>query len=59
MGVTDPNDRMTRKHWPESPEWARLDAPPEPSWLDGDVPGVTRPSELAALLAPLREQKSR
>jgi hypothetical protein len=58
-GITDPAQRMTRKHWPASPEWARSDSLPEPSWLDGDVPGVTRPSELAALLAPLREQRRR
>ena len=56
MGVTDPAERMTRKHWPDSPEWARTDAPPKPSWVRGDTPGVTRPSELAALLAPLRER---
>jgi hypothetical protein len=54
MGVTDPLDRMTRKHWPESPEWSRTDEPPRPTWFEGMVPGVTRPSELAALLAPLR-----
>ena len=58
-GVTEPEQRMTRQHWPASPEWACSDSLPEPSWLDGDVPGVTRPSELAALLAPLREQRRR
>jgi hypothetical protein len=57
MGVTDPADRMTRKHWPDSPEWARTDAVPKPSWVRGDVAGVTRPSELAALLAPLRQRQ--
>jgi hypothetical protein len=55
--VHEPADRMTRKHWPASPEWARTDAPPKPSWVQGDVPGVTRPSELAQLLAPMREQR--
>jgi hypothetical protein len=52
MGVTDPIDRMTRKHWPDSPEWAHPEAGAEytPSWFDTDVPGITRPSELAALL---------
>ena len=54
MGVSDPADRMTRRYWPESPEWARTDEPPRPTWFEGSVPGVTRPSELAALLAPLR-----
>jgi hypothetical protein len=58
MGVTDPRDRMTRKHWPDSPAWARTDKVPEPSWVEGDVPGVTRPSQLAALLAPLRESRA-
>jgi hypothetical protein len=58
MGVTDPADRMTRKYWPETPEWARYDGVPEPSWFEGSVPGVTRPSELAALLAPLRAARA-
>jgi hypothetical protein len=57
-GVTDPRDRMTRKHWPASPDWARTDKPPEPSWVEGEVPGVTRPSQLAALLAPLRDART-
>jgi hypothetical protein len=59
MGVVDATDRMTRRHWPSAPEWARLDAPPQPTWFEGTVPGVTRPSELAALLAPLRAAKGR
>jgi ketosteroid isomerase-like protein len=52
VGVTDPLDRMTRKHWPESPEWAHPEpgAVYTPSWFDTDVPGITRPSDLAALL---------
>jgi hypothetical protein len=54
-GVTEPLDRMTRKHWPAGPSWARTDAPPHPSWLGRDeVPPITRPSALAALLAPVR-----
>ncbi len=59
MGVVDDTDRMTRRHWPSTPEWARLDAPPQPTWFEGTVPGVTRPSELAALLAPVRADKGR
>jgi hypothetical protein len=59
MGVTDPADRMTRKHWPERPSWARYEGLPRPTWFEGTVPGVTRPSELAALLAPLRARRAR
>jgi hypothetical protein len=54
-GVTEPLMRMTRHHWPEGPDWARADGAPAPSWLRrDDLPGITRPSELAALLAPMR-----
>jgi hypothetical protein len=54
-GVTEPMQRMTRRNWPGAPEWARTDHDPTPSWLQRDeLPGITRPSELAALLAPLR-----
>jgi hypothetical protein len=55
-GVTDPLARMTRAHWPEdAPPWARASDPPSPSWLTRtDLAGITRPSELATLLAPLR-----
>lgn len=50
-GVTEPLDRMTRRHWPAGPAWARWDAPPAPSWLGrDDVPAITRPGELRALL---------
>jgi hypothetical protein len=50
-GVTEPAQRMTRRHWPEAPSWARTDAAPSPSWFDHqEVPAVTRPSELTALL---------
>jgi len=53
--ITEPLDRMTRRHWPAGPPWARTDAPPRPSWLRRDeVPAITRPSALAALLAPVR-----
>jgi len=58
MGVTDADDRITRKYWPESPSWARYDGVPKPSWIAGSIPGVTRPSQLAALLEPLRAARS-
>jgi SnoaL-like domain len=51
-GVTTPEERMRRGHWPDGPDWARTDAPPSPSWLTRDeLPGITRPGELRALLA--------
>ncbi len=54
-GVSEPLQRMTRRHWPDTPEWARTDRAPSPSWLARDgLDGITRPSELRALLAPLR-----
>lgn len=54
-GVTEPDQRMTRRAWPDHPDWARSGHPPAPSWLArADLPPITRPSELAALLAPLR-----
>ncbi len=54
-GVTQPLDRMTRRHWGDGPDWARTDRAPSPSWLDRpDVAGITRPRELAALLEPMR-----
>jgi hypothetical protein len=54
-GVTEPMQRMTRRYWPDGPEWARTDAEPHPSWLDRDeLPGITRPSELARLLEAVR-----
>ena len=46
-----PEQRMTRRFWPEGPSWARTDAPPNPSWVGfPDVPGITKPRELAELL---------
>jgi hypothetical protein len=55
-GVTDPIDRMTRRHWGPGPEWVRTDAEPHPSWLDRpEIPGVVRPSELYELLGRERE----
>lgn len=51
-GITEPLQRMTRKHWPESPSWARCETPPNPSWLGrDDLPGITKPRELRELLA--------
>ena len=42
---------MTRRFWPEGPAWARKDAPPSPSWVGfPEVPGITKPRELAELL---------
>jgi hypothetical protein len=60
MGVTDPADRMSRSHWPAVPEWARPEpgAVHRPSWFEGLVPAVTRPSELAALLEPVRARRA-
>jgi len=50
-GITDPLQRMTRRHWPAGPDWARTDRPPRPSWLDRpDIDGITRPSELGTVL---------
>ncbi len=49
-GVTEPLQRMTRRHWPDGPAWARHDGPPTPSWLERDVSGITRPRELRDLL---------
>ncbi len=50
-GADDPEQRMTRRFWPDGPAWARTDAPPRPSWTgDADVPSITKPRELAALL---------
>ena len=57
--VTEPLQRMTRKNWPaDAPPWARANGAPSPSWLArDDLPGITRPSELATLLAPLRTDR--
>ena len=46
--------RLTRRHWPEGPDFARREAPPDPSWLH--LPGVRRivkPRELREILAAL------
>lgn len=51
MGLA-PLELMTRKHWPTTPEWARANHPPKPSWLDRpDIPTVTRPRDIRALIA--------
>jgi hypothetical protein len=50
-GDPGPLERMTRRHWPDGPDWARTDARPAPSWLGrDDLPGITKPRELRALL---------
>ena len=42
------DERLTRKHWGDGPEWARTDAPPAPSWLGRtDLTPITKPAELA------------
>jgi SnoaL-like protein len=44
-------DRLSRRHWPDGPAWARGANPPRPSWLDRpDVAPITRPRELVAIL---------
>jgi hypothetical protein len=50
-GNPSPRERMTRRHWPEGPAWARIDQPPAPSWLErDDIPAITKPRELRDLL---------
>jgi hypothetical protein len=54
-GAHDVMSRLTRRHWAAQPDWARTDAAPHTSWVDRrDVQPITRPSQLAQLLAPLR-----
>ena len=51
-GATTPEQRMLRRHWPDGPAWTCTDAAPAPSWLGrDDLPGITKPAELRALLA--------
>jgi len=51
-GATTPESRMTRRYWPDGPDFARTDAEPKPSWLGmDDIPGITKPRELRELLA--------
>jgi hypothetical protein len=48
------DERLTRKHWGDGPEWARTDRPPAPSWLDrADITPITKPAELRALIPRL------
>ena len=48
------DERLTRKHWGDGPEWARTDASPAPSWLGRtDVIPITKPAELRALIPRL------
>ncbi len=59
-GATTPESRMTRRFWPDGPAWARLDTPPAPSWLGKDhLVGITKPRQLAELLAPMRAEAGR
>lgn len=51
-GITDPIQTVTRRHWPDGPDWARTEQPAKPSWLNRpDLPGIQRPRELRELLA--------
>ena len=48
------DERMTRQHWGDGPEWARTDRPPAPSWLGlPDITPITKPAELRALIPRL------
>jgi hypothetical protein len=45
------DDRLSRKHWPSEPAWARCDGPPHPSWLDRpDLAAITKPRELVSII---------
>jgi hypothetical protein len=57
---TDPDlaTRLSRRHWPDGPAWARLDesGPATPSWLGRtDIRPITKPRELRALIPRLAE----
>jgi len=55
-GVTDPIERMTRRHRGAAPPWVRTDAEPHPTWLDRlELPAATRPSQIYALLGRPRD----
>jgi len=52
----DLRTKLSRKHWPDGPAWARFDGAANPTWLArDDVRPITKPRELRELLAPLRE----
>jgi limonene-1,2-epoxide hydrolase len=52
----DLQTKLSRRFWPDEPEWARFNGTPSPSWLGrDDIQSITKPRELRALLAPLRE----
>jgi hypothetical protein len=54
-GVSTPDQRMTRRYWPEEPSWAGRREPPAPSWLGHDeIEPITKPRQLRELLSPLR-----
>jgi hypothetical protein len=42
-GADTPEQRMTRRFWPEGPAWARKDAPPSPSWVGSGSGVVVEP----------------
>jgi hypothetical protein len=59
VGITEPRQKMTRKHWPDSPAFARTDREPQPSWIEQPgVPGIQRPSQLHALLDDFRARRA-
>jgi ketosteroid isomerase-like protein len=48
------DERLTRKHWGDGPDWARTNRPPAPSWLGRtDITPITKPAELRALIPRL------
>ncbi len=52
----DLDTRLSRKHWPAGPHWARLDGegPARPSWYGrDDLPAITKPRELRELIPRL------
>lgn len=55
VGADTPESRMTRKHWPAGPGFARTESEPKPSWLDDpDVPGIQSARQWHQLLASIR-----
>jgi hypothetical protein len=48
-------DRLTRRHWPAGPPFARSSAPPSPSWLGKrGIRPITKPRELREILVNVR-----
>jgi hypothetical protein len=51
-GDPSPEQRLTRRYWPDGPGWAQTSRPPAPSWLNqSGVRPIRRPGELRELLA--------